>query len=237
MEQLPLTFVQSTVEADIQECFTPAFNFTKLGSSNGRLAFTDSGKIYWLPDNPMAMLDQGWVINASEVAGCEKYGITGFTIRLNDGKELRFSNVGGKMREDITAAIEAHKGDVASVEAASEVHSADAVETAQAEPKDAEAATELSAGTNKLMGILAYLGVLVLIPLLMARNDKFVRFHVNQGLILLICGIVISFAGGILPFLWVLYIATFVLMVIGIINVVKGETKKLPLVGNFRILS
>ena len=40
MEQLPLTFVQATVEPDIQECFRPAFNFTKLSSSSGRLAFT-----------------------------------------------------------------------------------------------------------------------------------------------------------------------------------------------------
>ena len=110
MEQLPLTFVQSTVEPDIQECFTPAYNFTKLSSSNGRLAFT-TGKIYWLPDNPIALMDQGWVLNISEVAGCDKYGLTGFIIRLTDGKELRFSNVGAKMRDGISEAIEAHRSD------------------------------------------------------------------------------------------------------------------------------
>ena len=64
MEQLPLTFVQSTVEPEIQECFTPAFNFTRINSSSGRLAFT-ANKLYWLPDNPMAMMDQGWVANIS----------------------------------------------------------------------------------------------------------------------------------------------------------------------------
>ena len=89
MEQLPLTFVQSTVEPDIQDCFTPAFNFTKINSSGGRLAFT-TGKVYWLPDNPMAMLDQGWVINVDEIDSYGKWGLAGFFIKLKDGKELRF---------------------------------------------------------------------------------------------------------------------------------------------------
>ena len=100
MEQLPLTFVQSTVEPEIQECFTPAFNFTRINSSSGRLAFT-ANKLYWLPDNPMAMMDQGWVANISEIDSCSKSGIAGFIIKLKDGKELRFSNVFGNMREGI----------------------------------------------------------------------------------------------------------------------------------------
>ena len=115
MEQLPLVFNQSSVESDIQECFEPAFNFTKLNSSNGRLAFT-TGKVYWLPASPMALMDQGWVINVSEIESCSKQGIAGFCIKLKDGKELRFSNVGSKMREGITAAIEAHKNDPVAAE-------------------------------------------------------------------------------------------------------------------------
>jgi uncharacterized membrane protein len=233
MEQLPLTFIQSTVEPDIQECFTPAFNFTRINSSNGRLAFT-TGKIYWLPEAPIAMLDQGWVIKISEVAGCDKYGISGFIIRLVDGKELRFSNVGAKMREGIKEAIEAHREDTVTeepaVEAAAEPESQAAPESA---PEDAS--------SNKLMGILAYLGILVLIPLFAAKESKFVRFHVNQGLILLICSIVILVVGRIFPALSILVkildVAIVVLTVIGIINVVKGEAKELPLVGKFRIIS
>ena len=241
MEQLPLTFVQSTVEPDIQECFTPAFNFTKLNSSNGRLAFT-AGKIYWLPDAPIAMLDQGWVIKTSEVAGCEKYGITGFTIRLVDGKELRFSNVGAKMRDGITAAIEAHREDaVADVPAPETTVEAEAEPASQTTSQADPEAVPVSDGLNKLMGILAYLGVLVLIPLLAVKDSKFVKFHVNQGLILLICSVVVYFVGRILPDLSLLVkildVAILVLAVIGIYNVIKGETKKLPLIGNIRILS
>lgn len=242
MEQLPLTFIQSTVEPDIQDCFTPAFSFTKINSSNGRLAFT-TGKIYWLPDAPMAMLDQGWVIRVSEIDSCAKFGISGFSIKLKDGKELRFANVGAKMREGITAAIEAHKDDIVPDEPA--VEAAPAAEPAPVQEKTApETTAEVTAdpndaSSNKVMAILAYLGILVLIPLCLAKESKFARFHVNQGLILFICSVVIYFVGripGLSTIAWLLNIAVFVLAVIGIINAVKGRAKKLPLVGKYRII-
>ena len=50
--------------------------------------------------------------------------------------------------------------------------------TTQFDPRDIE--------QNKLMAILAYLGILVIIPILAAKESKFARFHSNQGLILLI---------------------------------------------------
>lgn len=242
MEQLPLVFDQSEVEPDIQECFKPAYNYTRINSSNGRLAFT-TGKVYWLPDNPMAMIDQGWVINTSEIDSYAKYGVSGFTITLKDGKELRFSNVGSKMREGISAAIEEHKADPVAEAAPEEAapEDAPAAESTAAEPSVAEpSASEIDpedVSSNKLMGILAYLGILVFIPLLAAKNSKFARFHVNQGLILLICSVVSWFVGRLSPTVaWVLNAVIFVLAIIGIVNVVKGVTKKLPLIGNIRII-
>lgn len=252
MEQLPLVFDQSEVEPDIQECFKPAYNYTRINSSNGRLAFT-TGKVYWLPDNPMAMIDQGWVINTSEIDSYAKYGVSGFTITLKDGKELRFSNVGSKMREGISAAIEEHKADPVA-EAAPEEAAPKEAAPKDAAPEDAPAAESTAAepsvaapaapeidpedvSSNKLMGILAYLGIFVFIPLLAAKNSKFARFHVNQGLILLICSVVSWFVGRLSPTVaWVLNAVIFVLAIIGIVNVVKGVTKKLPLIGNIRII-
>ena len=250
MEQLPLVFNQSVIEPEIQECFEPAFNFTKINSSNGRLAFTQ-GKIYWLPDAPMAMLDQGWVIKVSEIASYGKFGLAGFSIKLVDGKELRFSNVGGKMRDAISEAIEDHKGDkveegplVATDAPAGEASPAAGTPAeAPAEAPVAPLAADITpedASSNKLMGILAYLGILVLIPLFAAKDSKFARFHVNQGLILLICSVVIYAVGrvlGLSTLAGILNIAVFILAVIGIVNVVKGRAKELPLVGKFRIIS
>ena len=52
--------------------------------------------------------------------------------------------------------------------------------TAQFDPADIE--------TNKMMAIFCYLGTLMIIPMLVspAKDSAFVRFHFNQGLILLI---------------------------------------------------
>ena len=100
---------------------------------------------------------------------------------------------------------------------------------------------------NKAMAILAYISVLVLIPLFLAKSSKFARFHCNQGLVLaileVICWIVLGVLGG-LPLLgWifrlangVLGIAFLLLSILGIVNVVNERAKELPVVGGLRIL-
>ncbi len=45
-----------------------------------------------------------------------------------------------------------------------------------------------------VMGILCYLGILVLIPIFAAKDSKFVRFHANQGLILLLASVAYGIA-------------------------------------------
>ena len=42
---------------------------------------------------------------------------------------------------------------------------------------------------NKVMAVLAYIGILVLVPLLAAPNSKYARYHANQGLLLFIAEI------------------------------------------------
>ena len=43
---------------------------------------------------------------------------------------------------------------------------------------------------NSVMGLLAYIWILWLIPLLAAKNSKFAKFHANQGLILFILEVI-----------------------------------------------
>jgi uncharacterized membrane protein len=90
---------------------------------------------------------------------------------------------------------------------------------------------------NKLMGILAYLGILVLIPFFVSKDDQFVKFHVKQGLVLFILWIIVWFLHSML---WELYavwnlinIAVFIFVIFGIVHVVKGKQKELPFVGQF----
>lgn len=109
---------------------------------------------------------------------------------------------------------------------------------------------------EKTLALEAYLGILVLAPLFGAKKSPFVRFHVNQGIVLfaisLILSILISFNSIIMAAagaLWVSIIfglfnglyglascGVMALAVIGIINAVKGKMKKLPIIGNFKIL-
>ena len=91
-----------------------------------------------------------------------------------------------------------------------------------------------NADNRVLQGILAYIGILVVIPYLMAKNDPFVKFHIKQGLVLLMIEIVIWAVGMtvwmMLPLIYLLNLAVIVLSIIGIVNVVNKQEKELPLV-------
>jgi uncharacterized membrane protein len=92
-------------------------------------------------------------------------------------------------------------------------------------------------GENKLMGILSYLGPLVLIPFIVNREDPFTKFHIKQGLVLLVISVgvwALSMAmWQFYMFYQLLNLGVLVLAVLGIINVVQGKQAELPLVGQF----
>ena len=102
----------------------------------------------------------------------------------------------------------------------------------EVQPDDAE--------KNKLFAILAY--IIFFIPLLAARDSKFAMYHANQGLLLLIVGVVLNVVGGIIPLIGPLIIiplgnlAVFILFIIGILNAVGGKAKPLPYIGNYQII-
>ncbi len=87
------------------------------------------------------------------------------------------------------------------------------------------------------MGILAYLGVLVIIPLLTSKDNPFVKFHIKQGLVLVVCEAILwvasKLAGPLVPLVGLLQLGVFILAIIGIINVVQKKQKELPLVGKY----
>ncbi len=91
--------------------------------------------------------------------------------------------------------------------------------------------------SDKIMGILSYLSILFLVPLLAVRNrSAFLNCHINQGiglfLVSLIGSIILSFVHAwALITLWRLLMV--VLVILGIVNVVRNETKTLPIIGNW----
>ena len=105
---------------------------------------------------------------------------------------------------------------------------------------------------NKVMGILAYLSWLVLIPIFAAPKSKFARFHANQGLVLAITEVAwwivtailnailyaISWRLGSLvgTLLGLVNLVFLVMLVLGIVNAANGRAKELPVIGKFKIL-
>jgi uncharacterized membrane protein len=101
---------------------------------------------------------------------------------------------------------------------------------------------------NKVVFMLAYLGILFFLPLVSTPNSTVGRFHANQGLVILLTGIagqiVLSILGVLLWRLWFVIsllstlwgILLLVLMIIGMVNANKGEQNPLPIIGNVKIL-
>lgn len=102
---------------------------------------------------------------------------------------------------------------------------------------------------TNVMAALSYLGILIIVPILTAKDDPFVKFHIKQGIALIILWAVIwilSFGWGMLmviikfplfglisilfPFLWLLSVG---LMIMGIVNAATGKQKELPVVGSW----
>lgn len=117
---------------------------------------------------------------------------------------------------------------------------------------------------NKAMGILSYIGILVLIPLFAAKNSKFAQYHARQGVTLAVLEIAYSIVniiitailGAIFPLRYTLIggvthgavygiitgilglcsIFFLVLAIIGIINAAQGQKKELPIIGKIDIV-
>ena len=93
--------------------------------------------------------------------------------------------------------------------------------------------------TKKGLAILAYFGILFLIPLFAAKKGSFARYHANQSLVLFIFMVVFNVLstvlGNILVFsLLVLVLCVFAL--IGIIHAAKGQRKPVPIIGGITII-
>lgn len=129
-------------------------------------------------------------------------------------------------------------------------------EELEKKPVENNAQTEVTpedVQNNKVFAILAYFGILVLVPIFAAKESKFARFHANQGLVLCIVEIVWylisyfislalihSLSFGFLTLWtgisWLVNIGILVFVIIGIVNAAQGSTKPMPLFGKFKIL-
>src|SRR5688500_13327306 len=95
-----------------------------------------------------------------------------------------------------------------------------APQTNPAAPQPAASSDDVE--KNKIMGVIAYIGLLFLVPLLAAKESRFAMYHANQGLNLFLLNVALGVV-WIIPILgWIVgavgWIFTIVLMVMGIVN-------------------
>jgi uncharacterized membrane protein len=100
-------------------------------------------------------------------------------------------------------------------------------------------ASESDIQQNKGIAIVSY--ILFFIPLLMAKESPYAQFHAKQGFNLFLLAVVVNIVLGIIPIIgWLLLplanIGVLALAIIGILNVVNGQLKRLPFIGEIVIL-
>jgi uncharacterized membrane protein len=86
---------------------------------------------------------------------------------------------------------------------------------------------------RRIMASLAYLGVLVFVPLIMRRDDPFITWHVKQGLVIL-GGLILA----LLAALWsprlgnALFLLLLVVDIVALVQTLVGRRWKIPVIGN-----
>ncbi len=113
-------------------------------------------------------------------------------------------------------------------------------ETLEVEQDDAE--------KNKIFGVIAYVPFLFFVPLIVAKDSAFGKYHANQGLVLFITmvgSLTVLSIGEFLPlgigYIFgllhlVAYLGLVVLVILGIINAASGKCVPLPLIGGIKLL-
>ncbi len=94
---------------------------------------------------------------------------------------------------------------------------------------------------GKSIAWLSYILILVLIPLMVQRENPYTKFHIKQGLVLLVTWIILYIIGIIFNFVPILRILvwlavwgiTIYFVIVGIRNSLNGKLEKLPIIGDF----
>lgn len=93
---------------------------------------------------------------------------------------------------------------------------------------------------NKTLGLLCYLGPLFLIPLLSKPDSQFLRYHCNQGLVLMLYVILASIGSNIPVIGWMISVFGWITGISwffkGLSNVREGKRSPLPVIGSVNII-
>lgn len=89
---------------------------------------------------------------------------------------------------------------------------------------------------KKVTSVFAYLGLIFWLIAYLAGDKEGAKFHLNQGLVLILFGFAFALVSWI-PFVGcILWIVWLVFAIMGIVSAVKEEEKPLPLIGGIQLL-
>ena len=89
-----------------------------------------------------------------------------------------------------------------------------------------------SADKSKILAGMSYFSALFLVPMFLARDDRFAYYHARQGMKLFVAGVIGDIVGGIFGLGWLVTLARIYFIYQGVSNVVNGRKKPLPYIGN-----
>ncbi len=99
---------------------------------------------------------------------------------------------------------------------------------------------------KKVTSIFAYLGLIFWLIGFFAGDKEGAKFHLNQGLVLVIANVIVGVLSGlgVIPVVGIVFalvgcvlsVAVLVFAIMGIVSACKDEEKPLPLIGNIQLL-
>ena len=89
-----------------------------------------------------------------------------------------------------------------------------------------------SADKSKILAGMSYFSALFLVPMFLARDDRFAYYHARQGMKLFVAGVIGDIVGGIFGLGWLVTLARIFFIYQGVSNVFNGRKKPLPYIGN-----
>lgn len=100
-------------------------------------------------------------------------------------------------------------------------------------------ASKGDAETNKWWGVLGYISILCLVPLLARKESPFAQHHAKQGTVLFIAGVLLSIISFVLPWVFIgllVFVGDVLLFILGIMGIVyawQGKMWNMPVLGEF----
>ena len=91
---------------------------------------------------------------------------------------------------------------------------------------------------DEVIAAIGYIWILFLVPMLLKKDNEFCQHHAKQSLVLFIFSLIITVLGSlpiigwliIMPIGWIIVV---VLMLLGIVNALRGEKWEMPYLGKY----